>query len=121
MAGYPNYFMLVGPNTATGHTSVLLYAEAQIDYIIQCLRHLERNGMSSLDVLPGCKPASTTVCGRSSKGTIWTAGGCHSWYLDADGGTSALWPGYTWQFRRALRRFDARDYSVRAGPRQAVA
>ena len=65
VAGYPNYFMLVGPNTATGHTSVLLYAEAQIDYIIQCLRHLERNGMSSLDVLPECRPTSTTVCGRS--------------------------------------------------------
>ena len=53
-------------------------------------------------------------------GTIWTAGGCQSWYLDADGGTSAMWPGYTWQFRRALRRFDARDYNVRAGPRQAI-
>ena len=121
VAGYPNYFMLVGPNTATGHTSVLLYAEAQIDYIIQCLRHLERNGMSSLDVLPAVQTDFNDGLREKLNGTIWTAGGCHSWYLDADGGTSAIWPGYTWQFRRALRRFDARDYSLRANPRQSTA
>src|SRR5213078_1593950 len=44
VAGYPNYFMLVGPNTATGHTSALLYAEAQIEYIVQALRHMEESG-----------------------------------------------------------------------------
>ena len=112
VAGYPNYFMLVGPNTATGHTSVLLYAEAQIDYIIQCLRHLERNGVSSLDVLPAVQTRFNDGLRERLKGTIWTAGGCQSWYLDADGGTSALWPGYTRQFRTALRRFDAGDYRL---------
>ena len=112
VAGYPNYFMLVGPNTATGHTSVLLYAEAQIDYIIQCLRHLERNGVRSIDVHPAVQTQFNDGLREKLKGTIWTAGGCQSWYLDADGGTSALWPGYTWQFRRALSRFDADDYSV---------
>lgn len=113
VAGYPNYFMLVGPNTATGHTSVLLFAEAQIDYIIQCVRHLERHGLSSLDVRPEAQAAFNDGLRQKLKGTIWTAGGCQSWYLDADGGTSALWPGYTWQFRRALRTFEPRVYRLR--------
>ena len=106
--------MLVGPNTATGHTSVLLYAEAQIDYIIQCLQHMEREGLSSLDVRPEAQAAFNDRLRRKLEGTIWTAGGCQSWYLDADGGTSAMWPGYTWQFRRALRSFDAGAYRLRA-------
>ena len=117
VAGYPNYFMLVGPNTATGHTSVLLYAEAQIEYIIESLKHLERHRLSSLDVRPEVQAGFNDGLRRKLEGTIWTAGGCQSWYLDADGGTSAIWPGYTWQFRRALRTFDARDY--RLGPATA--
>jgi cation diffusion facilitator CzcD-associated flavoprotein CzcO len=116
VAGYPNYFMLVGPNTATGHTSVLLYAEAQIDYIIKCLRHLEHHGLSSLDVRPEAQTAFNDRLRQQLKGTIWTAGGCQSWYLDADGGTSTMWPGYTWQFRRALHTFDPRAYRLRANP-----
>ena len=117
VAGYPNYFMLVGPNTATGHTSVLLYVEAQIEYIIESLKHLERHRLSSLDVRPEVQAGFNDDLRRRLDGTIWTAGGCQSWYLDADGGTSAIWPGYTREFRRALRTFDARDY--RLGPATA--
>jgi len=116
VAGYPNYFMLAGPNTATGHTSLLLYAEAQIDYIIDCLTYLERNGLSSFDVRPEVQTAFNAEVRRKLEGTIWTAGGCQSWYLDADGKTSALWPGYTWQFRRALRAFDAGAYRLLPEP-----
>ena len=116
VAGYPNYFMLVGPNTATGHTSVLLYAEAQIEYIIESLKHLERHRLSSLDVRPEVQAGFNDGLRRRLDGTIWTAGGCQSWYLDADGGTSAIWPGYTREFRRALRTFDARDYRLGPAP-----
>ena len=115
VAGYPNYFMLVGPNTASGHTSVLLYVEAQIDYIVQCIRHLERHGLTSLDVRPELQAEFNRRLRKKLNGTIWTAGGCQSWYLDADGGTSAIWPGYTWQFRRALQSFDPRAYRLSAG------
>ncbi|HYI38005.1 MAG TPA: NAD(P)/FAD-dependent oxidoreductase [Thermoleophilaceae bacterium] len=116
VAGYPNYFMLIGPNTATGHTSALLYAEAQIDYIVKCIRHAERHGLGSIDVRPEAQRAFNDDIQEKLKGTTWTAGGCHSWYLDADGGTSAIWPGYTWQFRRALREFDADAYRLEAEP-----
>ena len=121
VAGYPNYFMLVGPNTATGHTSVLLYIEAQIDYIIECMRHLERHGLSSLDVRPEVQAAFNDGLRVKLKDTIWTAGGCQSWYLDTDGGTSAIWPGYTRDFRRALSTFNARDYRLAATPSRSTA
>jgi cation diffusion facilitator CzcD-associated flavoprotein CzcO len=114
VAGYPNYFMLLGPHTATGHTSVLLYVEAQIEYILQCLRHLERHGLTSVDVRPEVQASFCAGLRDKLDGTTWTVGGCHSWYLDADGGTSALWPGYTWQFRRALQTFEAADYRLQA-------
>jgi cation diffusion facilitator CzcD-associated flavoprotein CzcO len=113
VAGYPNYFMLAGPNTATGHTSALLYVEAQIEYVLNCIQHLESHGISSVDVRPEVQTAFNDELRQKLNGTIWTAGGCQSWYLDADGSSSALWPGYTWQFRRALREFDAGDYRTR--------
>ncbi|MDX6342528.1 MAG: hypothetical protein QOH87_2666 [Trebonia sp.] len=113
VSGYPNYFMLMGPNTATGHTSILLYAEAQIEYIIACLEHLRRSRLSSCEVRPEAQAAFNRALRERLKDTVWTSGGCASWYLDADGGTSVLWPGYTWQFARALRRFDPAAYELR--------
>jgi cation diffusion facilitator CzcD-associated flavoprotein CzcO len=121
VAGYPNYFMLIGPNTATGHTSILLYAEAQIEYIVDCLDHLERNGLTSFDVRDDVQAAFNEGLRRRLKSTVWTSGGCGSWYLDADGGTSVIWPGYTWQFRRALSAFDPQAYELRAHGHAAIA
>jgi cation diffusion facilitator CzcD-associated flavoprotein CzcO len=115
VAGYPNYFMLLGPNTATGHTSVLLLAEAQIKYIVECLEHLHRNGLSSCEIRPERQQAFNRDLREREAGTVWTSGGCGSWYLDADGGTSVIWPGYTWEFERPLRRFDPDDYVLRGG------
>lgn len=114
VAGYPNYFMLMGPNTATGHTSVLLYAEAQIDYIIACLKYLRANRLSSCEVRRDRQDAFNRRLRNRLEGTVWTSGGCGSWYLDADGGTSVIWPGYTWEFERALREFDADAYDLQA-------
>jgi cation diffusion facilitator CzcD-associated flavoprotein CzcO len=112
VAGYPNYFMLVGPNTATGHTSVLLYLEAQLEYIVQALRHMERVGAASLDVRPERQNVFNREIQERLASSVWTDGGCRSWYLDPDGGTSVLWPGHTGGFRKVLQRFDPADYQI---------
>ena len=114
MAGYPNYFMLVGPNTATGHTSVLLYLEAQIEYIVQALRHMERSGATSFDVRAEVQAAFNEDIQSRLGSSVWTDGGCRSWYLDPDGNTSVLWPGHTGRFRKMLRRYDPADYTFAA-------
>jgi cyclohexanone monooxygenase len=104
--------MLVGPNTATGHTSVLLYLEAQLEYIVQALQHMERAGAASLDVHPERQNAFNREIQDRLASSVWTDGGCRSWYLDPDGGTSVLWPGHTGRFRKALQRFDPADYRI---------
>ncbi len=114
VAGYPNYFMLVGPNTATGHTSVLLYLEAQLEYIVQALRHMELLGASALDVRSDRQAAFNAELQARLASSVWTDGGCRSWYLDPDGGTSVLWPGHTGRFRKTLRRFEPADYHIDA-------
>ncbi len=114
VAGYPNYFMLVGPNTATGHTSILLYLEAQIEYIVKALGHMERTGAASIDVRPEVQDGFNRDVQNRLAQSVWTDGGCRSWYLDPDGGTSVLWPGYTWRFRKALKGFDPADYEFAA-------
>jgi cation diffusion facilitator CzcD-associated flavoprotein CzcO len=120
--GFPNYFMLVGPNTATGHTSILLYAEPQIEYVLQALRHADRHGIGSFEVRQTAQDTYNAMLRERLSTTVWTTGGCDSWYLDEQGGTSALWPGFTWSFRRALRRFDHENYVMHrtvADPRPA--
>jgi len=116
VAGYPNYFMLVGPNTGTGHTSILLYLEAQVEYIVQALGHMGRTGAASFDVRPDLQAAFNEDLQARLASSIWTDGGCRSWYLDPDGGTSVLWPGYTGRFRKALRRFDPSAYTFADAP-----
>lgn len=110
VAGFPNYFMLVGPNTGTGHTSVLLYAEPQIDYVIAAIRHTLCNGDDAVEVGQSAQDAYNRELRSRLADTVWLTGGCNSWYLDEPGGTSVLWPGHTGRFRRALARFDPENY-----------
>ena len=121
VAGYPNYFMLVGPNTATGHTSVLLYAEAQIEYVLQCLRHVERHGARAIEVREQSQHAFSEAIREKLQGTVWLLGGCDSWYLNERGGTSVLWPGTTWEFAAGLRQLDPSDYELDWAPSEEPA
>ena len=121
VAGYPNYFMLVGPNTATGHTSVLLYAEAQIEYVLQCLRHVARHGARAIEVRAEKQHAFSEAIREKLRGTVWLLGGCNSWYLNERGGTSVLWPATTWEFTAGLRRLDPSDYELDWAPSAARA
>ena len=103
MAGFPNLFMLVGPNTGLGHTSLIYMIESQVAYTIDALRHLERTGAPAVEVRPEAQLAYNRIVQRRMAGTVWTAGGCASWYLDTHGHNTTLWPTFTWRFRRGPR------------------
>ena len=118
--GFPNLFLLVGPNTATGHTSILLYAEPQIEYVLQALEHADRHGIGSYEVRQRAQDAFNDRITEQLASRVWTTGGCRSWYLDERGRTSVLWPGTTGSFRRALRRFDHEQYEMRREPSRAT-
>lgn len=112
VAGFPNLFMLVGPNTGLGHNSIVFMIESQIDYVMDALRRLDAEGAVACDPSPGAQAAFNETLQRRMRGTVWTKGGCASWYLDAHGRNTTLWPGSSWTFRRATRRFDAVEYEL---------
>jgi cation diffusion facilitator CzcD-associated flavoprotein CzcO len=112
VAGYPNLFFLVGPNTGLGHTSIVFVIESQVEYILGALRTMRARGAATLEVREDVQAAYNAELDRMTEGTVWVTGGCTSYYIDRNGHNSALWPTYTWPFRRQLRHFDAGAYSL---------
>ena len=118
VAGFPNLFLLLGPNTGLGHTSVVFMIECQVRYVLDALAYLDRAGVAAVEPRPEAQEAFVAAVDARMRGTVWLRGGCHSWYLDATGRNSTLWPGYTWQYRLRTRRFDPASYrAVPAGRR----
>jgi cation diffusion facilitator CzcD-associated flavoprotein CzcO len=102
-AGFPNLFMLLGPNTGLGHHSVLFMLEQQIRYLIACLRHMRADGKTSIEVRAQAQREFNDDLQRRLRTAVWGSG-CNSWYLDRDGRNTALWPGLTVEYWRALRK-----------------
>jgi hypothetical protein len=111
VAGFPNLFLLIGPNTGLGHTSMVYMIESQLAYILDCLQMMERRGVDVVDVRPETQAAYNDELQRRLQGTVWLSG-CASWYLDAHGRNSTLWPGFTFAYRRRTRRFDPASYAL---------
>ena len=108
--GFPNLFMLVGPNTGQGHTSMIFIIESQVTYVRDALRRLRREGLSSVEPIPEATDSWNRSLQRRMRRTVWTTGGCQSWYLDSHGRNTTLWPRSTADFRRRLASFDADAY-----------
>ncbi len=114
VAGFPNFFMLVGPNTALGHNSIVYMIEAQIRYVVQALDLIAADGVA-LEPHAAVQRAYSDSLQETLADSVWVRGGCTSFYLDASGRNSTLWPHRAARFRRTLRRFDPADYQVVAG------
>ena len=112
VAGFPNLFMLMGPNTGLGHTSVVYMIEAQVEHLVGALRHMGMHGIAALEPKPEAQEEFVATLDRRMTGTVWTSGGCRSWYLDATGRNSTLWPDFTWRFRRRVARFEPAEYAM---------
>jgi cation diffusion facilitator CzcD-associated flavoprotein CzcO len=113
VAGFPNLFIVPGPNTGLGHTSMVVMIESQIAYVLDCLRVMDANGAGAVDVRPDVQAAYNDEVQENMGGTVWLSG-CASWYLDASGRNRTLWPGFTYRFRQRTRRFDPAHYELRA-------
>jgi cation diffusion facilitator CzcD-associated flavoprotein CzcO len=110
VAGFPNLFLINGPNSAIGHTSLLVMTEAQIPYIVGAIKALDEHRIAALDLRADVQDRYNDWLDGKLSRTVWNSGGCDSWYLHAHGRNSVLWPDYTWRFRRLLGRFDVRPY-----------
>jgi cation diffusion facilitator CzcD-associated flavoprotein CzcO len=113
-AGFPNLFVLVGPNTGLGHSSMVYMIESQLNYVLDALRLLDEHGATALDTRRDRQDAYNAALQRRFDGSVWTAGGCASWYLDDDGRNRTLWPGYTFDFRRRTRKVRPADHELLA-------
>ncbi|MGW3995987.1 flavin-containing monooxygenase [Amycolatopsis sp. NPDC004772] len=109
VAGFPNLFFLLGPNTGLGHNSVVFMIEAQISYVAEALR-LARG--KPIEPKPEVQERFNRQIQRKLAKGIWTRGGCKSWYLDAKGVNRTIWPGFTWRYWLDTRKVRREDFQV---------
>lgn len=110
VAGMPNLFFLLGPNTALGHNSVVFMIESQIKYVAQAIAAADKAGAAALMPRHKAQDDYNAELQQNLNGTVWSTGGCRSWYMDDHGVNRTLWSGMTWQYWLATRRFQASEY-----------
>jgi cation diffusion facilitator CzcD-associated flavoprotein CzcO len=114
VAGFPNMMFVIGPNTGLGHSSMVYMAESHLNYFMSALAQMQRHGLATFDVREDVQHGyNAKLQGRMDR-TIWKRGGCASWYLDAHGNNTTLWPGFTFTFRQLTRNFDLAAYDTTA-------
>ncbi|WP_068165672.1 flavin-containing monooxygenase [Rhodococcus phenolicus] len=119
--GFPNLFLMYGPNTNLGHSSIVYMLESQATYIADAIRTMRTHGLRSVEVTDGAQRRYNSGLDPILAETIWNAGGCQSWYLDRKGRNSVMWPTFTWKFRQATRQFDSENYEARPAAEQVTA
>ncbi len=107
---FPNFFMLLGPNTLLGHNSVVFMIESQVCYIARALKCLREKGYSILSLRQAVYMRFNRTLQARSRGTVWTSG-CKSWYIDERGKNFTLWPESPMRYWWRTRRFSPKDYS----------
>lgn len=109
--GYPNLFLMTGPNSGPGHNSLLVYVEGQIDYAVTGISTILRKNLRYLDVRADVQDRHNTRLQQRLTKTTWMSG-CTSWYLTADGFNASMYPGTATQYLRQMRDFRLGDYHV---------
>ena len=109
ISGFPNLFLLMGPNTGLGHNSMVYMIESQVAYVMDCLKQMDQQGWQVVDVRPASYAGYNAETQQKLGGAVWSTG-CKSWYVNANGKNTTLWPGFTFDFRRKTAKFDAVNY-----------
>jgi cation diffusion facilitator CzcD-associated flavoprotein CzcO len=112
VSGFPNLFLIVGPNTGLGHTSMIFMIESQIAYVESCLTAMRARRLRHVDVRADAQARYNRTLQAKLARTVWSTGGCTSWYRTRDGKNTTLWPGFTFEYRFRTRRWDPLDYEV---------
>ena len=115
IAGFPNLFQIVGPNTGLGHSSMVFIIESQIAYILSALRTMDERSIATVEPTPEAQRAWNSDLQQRMGRTVWSTGGCASWYLDSHGRNTTLWPRTTYKFRELTREFDPDQYVLTDG------
>ncbi|MBJ8343811.1 NAD(P)/FAD-dependent oxidoreductase [Antrihabitans sp. YC2-6] len=108
---FPNLFVLYGPNTNLGHSSIVFMLEAQIGYVLQAVRRLARGDIAYLDVRPDVQDSFNAKLQQRIRASVW-AQNCTSWYKNAAGKNPINWPGFTFEYKRRTQRLTESDYEL---------
>jgi cation diffusion facilitator CzcD-associated flavoprotein CzcO len=123
VSGFPNYFLIMGPNTGVGHNSILFMIECQVRYIRQCLAWLESGRTDTVEVRPEVQDAFNRRLEESQRHTVWKdkrqVGGCTSWYVHRSGRNTAIWPSFTSSYWLSTLKAHQSDF-LPARPREVV-
>ncbi|CAD0185971.1 4-hydroxyacetophenone monooxygenase [Ruegeria sp. THAF57] len=112
IAGFPNFFILLGPHTGLGHNSVVLMIEAQVRHIGRILDEMNSNGTQTITPDAEKQAAFLQEMQDRHVDSVWQAGGCTSWYQDAKGRNTTLWPGTVSEYEKRMARSGIEQYSV---------
>ena len=110
VAGFPNFYLLMGPNTGLGHNSMISMIEAQVNHALDCLKAMKDGTVKALDVKPEAQARFLDGIRDKMADSIWTRGGCTSWYLDDKGRNTTLWPSSVVAYRKSAAKADLADY-----------
>ncbi|MEB2310338.1 MAG: NAD(P)/FAD-dependent oxidoreductase [Sorangiineae bacterium] len=114
ISGFPNLFLIIGPNLGLGHSSMVLMMESQFAYVVDAIKTLRARKLDFVDVRPEVAARYNDALQARLAGTVWNSGGCSSWYLTRTGKNTTAWPGFTFEFRWKTRRFDVENYELGA-------
>lgn len=109
VAGFPNLFILYGPNTNLGHNSIIYMLESQFEYVLRCVKAVSKKKARTLDVKEKVMRRFNDGIQEQIDGTVWQAG-CTSWYQNASGKNTNNWPTFTFKYRALTHNVDPEDY-----------
>ena len=107
--GFPNFFMLYGPNTNLGHSSIIYMLESQIAHVLRCMKAAHKAGAHAVEVDAKHYASFNDTVQKRLAATVWQ--GCKSWYVDANGHNSTNWPGFTFGYRWLTRHSSLKAYT----------
>lgn len=107
--GFPNFFMLYGPNTNLGHNSIVYMLESQINYIKQAIEYADKYQWKTLEIKADIQAAYNQKLQKNLQKTVWSTG-CNSIYVLPNGKNVTNWQGFTFSFRHLTRHFRPREY-----------
>ncbi|WP_288109169.1 NAD(P)/FAD-dependent oxidoreductase [Limnobacter sp.] len=110
--GFPNLFIVTGPNTGIGHTSAIFVIEAQMHYIMQALDRVQKGNAAAIEVKPEAEEKYTQFIHTEMDKTVWKTGGCTSWYKSKSGHVVAMFPGFSYTYLQMAKKFKQRDHEI---------
>jgi cation diffusion facilitator CzcD-associated flavoprotein CzcO len=113
---FPNLFIVTGPNTGIGHTSAIFLIESQMLYIGQAIDAVLHSGARAIEVTPEAEERYTEMIHSEMDHTVWKTGGCHSWYQSRSGRVVAMFPGFSFTYRRLASAFKRGDHLLTRQP-----